>query len=84
MHHSRERALTHSGSNWLTLALSQAHSRTFWLTLTQSGSLWLSRALCGPHPGRVATVYPGLLLLQVLRLGKMNRSALVYVQGDAN
>ena len=58
--------------------------RDLLLTLTQSGSLWLSQALCSPHPERVATVYPGLLLLQVLRLGKMNRSALVHVQCDAN
>ena len=62
-------------SLWHTLALSLAHSRTFWLTLTQSGSLWLSlwlsQALIGsqgpcsplgsPHRGYVATVYPALV-----------------------
>ena len=45
MHHCNLLSLTHSGSPWITLALSLAHSHTFWLTLTHSGSLWLFQAL---------------------------------------
>ena len=56
MHHSN------SGSNWLTLALSQAHSRTFWLTLTQSGSLWLSQALCSSSRLHILDAWPQFIL----------------------
>jgi len=35
-----------SGSLWLAVRLSLAHSSSLWLTLAPSGSLWLPLALC--------------------------------------
>ena len=43
----RPASLAHSGSLWLTLALSGSLSGSLWLTLALSRSLWLSQALSG-------------------------------------
>ena len=49
-----------SGSGSLLLSL--AHSRTFWLTLTQSGSLWLSQALCSSSRLHILDAWPQFIL----------------------
>ena len=42
-------ALAHSGSLWITLDLSLAHSDSLWLILAHSDSVWLTLALSGAH-----------------------------------
>ena len=92
-------SLTHSyylsGPLWFTLALSRslwftlALSRSFWLTLALSGAHRLSTKflLSSIHRGRVATVYPALVVpatkrLQ-LKLRKSRRNCPIAPSGGA-
>ena len=55
-------SLTHSGSNWLSLALCDSHSGSHWLSLPLSGLLWLSLWLSLAH-------YCSLILLTQSLIG---------------